>query len=90
MSDQPQAPKRGRGRLPGFRMSDAHRSKIQKSQILNVLISHACGKRDMSATQVSAGLGLLKKVLPDLSAVELKGDGGGPIQIVITPTDAKL
>lgn len=57
-----------RGRKPGFRMSEEHRVKIQNSNILNALVEHVEGKREMSATQVSAGLGLLKKVLPDLSA----------------------
>ena len=69
-----------RGRQPGFRMSDEHRVKIQNSNILNALIEHAVGKRKMSATQVNAGLGLLKKVLPDLSAMALTGGDGGPIQ----------
>lgn len=61
-----------RGRKPGFVMSDEHRVKIQNSNILNALIEHIEGKREMSATQVSAGLGLLKKVMPDLSAAENK------------------
>lgn len=59
-----------RGRKPGFVMSEAHRVKIQNSNILNALIEHACGERDMSSTQVSAGLGLLRKVLPDLSQTD--------------------
>jgi len=63
-----------RGRQPGFQMSDEHRVKIQNSNILNALIEHATGARDMSATQVSAGLGLLRKVLPDLTAVEHSGE----------------
>jgi hypothetical protein len=72
--------KRGRGREPGFRMSDEHRVKIQNSNILNALVEHACGKRNMSATQVSAGLGLLKKVLPDLQAVTIGGDPANPLR----------
>ncbi|RTL52906.1 MAG: hypothetical protein EKK40_07090 [Bradyrhizobiaceae bacterium] len=51
-------------------MSDEHRVKIQNSNILNALVEHVEGKREMSATQVSAGLGLLRKVMPDLSAAE--------------------
>ena len=51
-------------------MSEEHRVKIANSNILNALIEHAVGKRDMSATQVSAGLGLLRKTLPDLSAID--------------------
>jgi len=54
-------------------MSDEHRVKIQNSNILNALIQHACGKRKMSATQVTAGLGLLKKVMPDLAASSIEG-----------------
>ena len=68
-----------RGRTPGFRMSNEHRVKIQNSNILNALIEHAEGIREMSATQVSAAIGLLKKVLPDLSAVTVGGDPENPI-----------
>lgn len=71
-----------RGRKPGFTMSNEHRVKIQNSNILNALIEHACGEREMSATQVSAGLGLLRKVMPDLASTTVQGDeSGGPIQI---------
>lgn len=59
-----------RGRKPGFQMTDEHRVKIKNSNILNALIEHVEGKREMSATQVSAGLGLLKKVMPDLSSAD--------------------
>lgn len=55
-------------------MSSEHRVKIQNSNILNALIEHAEGKREMGATQVSAGLGLLKKVLPDLTSVEMSAN----------------
>ncbi len=72
-----------RGRKQGFRMSDEHRVKIQNSNILNALIEHVEGKRDMSATQVTAAVNLMKKVLPDLSAMQvdatLRGDEDAPI-----------
>jgi hypothetical protein len=68
-------------------MSNDHRVKIQKSNILRCLIMHVQGKREMSATQVAAGLGLLKKCLPDLSAVELTGEAGGPIELNVTDAD---
>lgn len=71
-----------RGRQPGFRMSDAHRVKIQKSNILTALIEHVGGKREMSATQVSAGLGLLKKCLPDLTNITLSGDKDNPVGVL--------
>lgn len=56
-------------------MSDAHRVKIQNSNILNALIEHVDGKRDMSSSQVTAGIALLKKVLPDLQSIEHSGQG---------------
>lgn len=66
-------------------MSEEHRVKIKNSNILNALIEHVEGSREMSATQVSAGLGLLRKVLPDLSSTTVDGDGeGGPVQLTVT------
>lgn len=71
-----------RGRTAGFRMSEEHRVKIKNSNILNALIEHVEGTREMSATQVSAGLGLLRKVMPDLASTTVSGDeNGGPISI---------
>lgn len=60
---------------PVVRMTDEHRVKIANSNILNALIEHVQGQREMSATQVTAGLGLLKKALPDLQNVEMSGPG---------------
>jgi len=54
-------------------MSNEHRTKIGNSQILKRLIGHAEGTVEMSTTQVTAGLGLMKKVLPDLSNVSIEG-----------------
>lgn len=74
---------RGRGRLPGFRMSEEHRLKIKNSNILSCLLDHVTGGREMSATQVTAGLGLLKKVFPDLAAMTVNGDDeGDPIRTI--------
>lgn len=73
-----------RGRKPGFRMSDAHRVKIQNSNVLNALMEHVEGKREMSATQVTAGVALLRKVLPDLQSTTLLGDEESPLKVVTT------
>lgn len=72
-----------RGRTAGFEMSNSHRDKIKNSNILNALIEHSEGRREMSATQVTAGLGLLKKVLPDLAAMTVTGADGGPLQVLV-------
>lgn len=74
--------KRGRGRSP-YRMSEAHREKIRNSNILNALLEHVEGNREMSSTQVTAGLGLLKKCLPDLQSVTVSGDDeADPVNII--------
>ena len=64
-----------KGREPGFRMGAEHRTKISNSKILKHLIEHVEGQREMSSTQVQAGLGLLKKVMPDLSHNENEING---------------
>lgn len=62
----------------GVRLNPQHdektRAKIQTSQIINRLQSFVKGEVEMSASQVSAALGLLKKTLPDLTAVEHSGE----------------
>jgi hypothetical protein len=60
-------------------MPEEHRVKIQNSNILNSLIEHVEGRREMSASQVTAGLGLLRKCLPDLATTEITGENGGAI-----------
>jgi hypothetical protein len=76
----------GKGRPPGFRMDDSHRVKIQNSNILNALIEHVEGKREMGASQVTAGIALLKKVMPDLTSNDHTNNGGSfelPTQIIL-------
>lgn len=68
---------------PSYQMGTHHRDKIKNSNILNALIEHVEGQREMSASQVTAGLGLLKKIMPDLSHNEHAGDAGNPIVHVI-------
>lgn len=82
--------KRGRGRLPGFRMDDSHRVKIQNSNVLNALIEHVEGRREMSGTQVTAGVALLKKVLPDLAHIEHANDPENPLIRSEEISDAEL
>ena len=63
------------------------RDKIQASQLINRLESHALGECELTATQVRAIEVLLKKIIPDLSAVQVDGDGeGGPIQHALEVT----
>lgn len=66
---------RPKGAGAGVQLTETHRDKIRKSNILTALIEHAEGTREMTSTQVTAGLGLLKKALPDLSSVTVEGTG---------------
>jgi len=60
---------------------DEVRTKIQASQLINVLQNHALGvSEEISPARIKAIEILLKKSVPDLSQVELSGLGGGPIQ----------
>ena len=55
------------------------REKIRGSQLINVLTNHALGTQEMGSTQVTAALGLLKKVVPDLAATQHSGDQDNPL-----------
>lgn len=57
------------------------REKIQTSQLINRLQAHILNDVEMSKSQVSAALGLLRKTLPDLSVQQLTGKDDGPIQL---------
>lgn len=70
-------------------MPESHRVKIQNSNILNALIEHVEGVREMSASQVTAGLGLLKKVLPDLAATA-ESDAQGNLRSIKSMSDDEL
>lgn len=67
------------------RLDPAHdertRAKIQTSQLLNRLFSHANGEAEMTATQVRAAEVLLKKTLPDLQAIEHSGNAENPVRM---------
>jgi hypothetical protein len=60
--------------------AEAVRARIKAGGIAKRLEDHIVGKVQMSNSQVSAALGLLKKVVPDISAIEHSGPDGGPIE----------
>lgn len=66
------------------------RDRVRVGVLLDRLMKHAVGKIEMSKTQIAAAHILLKKTLPDLSAVDatLKGDAKNPI--VISSADSQL
>ena len=56
--------------------------KIKASQLINRLTDHILNDYEMKKSQVSAALGLIKKVVPDLAATqhEISGPDGGAIE----------
>jgi hypothetical protein len=65
-------------RSPGYAL--AVRARIRAGGIVKRLEDHVLGKVEMTASQVTAALGLLRKCVPDLATVEHTGEGGGPIE----------
>jgi len=63
--------------------AEAIRSRIQAGVIADRLKKHVLGQIDMSPSQVTAGLGLLKKCVPDLAQTEISGAGGGDIIVKV-------
>ena len=64
-----------------IRHSQEVRDKIKAGVIISRLTKHIDSDEPiMDASQVSAAKALLNKVLPDLRAVELTGEDGGPLQ----------
>lgn len=62
--------------------TDNVRKRIQASQMVNRLIDFASGKEgvDISKERLRAIEILLKKVLPDLSSIQLTGDAEKPVE----------
>lgn len=61
---------------------DDVRTKIQVSQLINVLHKHAFGEtEEISASRMKAIEILLRKSLPDLSSVELKNPDGEEFKV---------
>lgn len=51
------------------------RARVKAGGIVKVLQEHIVGKREMSASQVTAALGLLRKTVPDLASSEINLNG---------------
>ena len=48
--------------------------KIQNAMIVDRLVDHFNGRVELSQSQVNVGLGLIKKYLPDIKAIEHGGE----------------
>lgn len=70
-------------RVNKIRHDDETRAKIQTSQLINRLHAHVFEDVEVSQTQMKAIELLLRKTLPDLSAVQVGGEGENG-EIVLT------
>lgn len=62
-------------------LSDSWKEKIQTSMLINRLNNHIFDDLEISPTQMRAIEILLKKVAPDLKAVEVTGNEDSPLAI---------
>lgn len=60
------------------------REKIRASQLVNVLEEHVLENRELSKSQVSAALGLLKKCIPDLQSTTLQNPDGSALNFTLS------
>lgn len=67
-----------------IRHDENTRAKIRTTQLLNRLQNHVFKETKVSNTQLKAIEILLRKTLPDLSAVTLSGDPDNPVELVTT------
>lgn len=49
------------------------RERIKSDRIIDALENHVLGGKEMQPSQITAALGLLKKCVPDLAAMEHSG-----------------
>jgi hypothetical protein len=62
-------------------LSDSWKEKIRTTMLINRLNSHIFEDVEISPTQMKAFEILLKKVAPDLKAVEVSGNEDSPLAI---------
>ena len=65
-----------------LRQLDSVRETIKGSQLVNSLQKHINGDLEMRPSQVTAALGLLKKIIPDLAVTQITGDDENPLRVV--------
>ena len=58
------------------------RDKGRIGNLMSRLYRHAEGEIEMTATQIRAAEAYLKKTLPDVQSVTLKGDAENPLSMV--------
>ncbi len=60
------------------------REKIRASQLVNRLEDHVFGEVEMTSTQVTAALGLLKKCVPDVTESKTEIETGESLTAILS------
>ena len=68
-------------RSPAY--AESVRARIKAGGITKRLEDHIVGKVQMSTSQVTAALGLLRKVVPDRASTEITGKDGGAVKVEV-------
>ena len=63
-------------------VQDRIRQKIADAQVANTLIAHVKGSAKLEASQVTAAIALLRKVVPDLQSAEMTIDHAQPFAVL--------
>lgn len=64
--------------------------RIQASKLINRLVGHASGEIELTTSQIRAIEILLKKVVPDLAAVQHSGEIKSNVTIVASVLDERI
>lgn len=64
--------------------------RIRAGLLLNRLADHADGVIELTSTQIKAAEIVIRKAIPDLKAIELTGQDGGPLRIIASQLDEEL
>ncbi len=62
-------------------LTDAWREKIQVSLLIKRLYENGLGEKELDKTQQKSIEILLRKLVPDLKAIEMYGKDGGAIEV---------
>ena len=64
-------------------LRDDWKARIQASHIINKLVKHLDGDKELTLSQIKVAEILLRKVVPDLARQELTGDKDQPVAMVL-------
>lgn len=71
-------------------LNDRWIERIQASKLITKLVNHAMGESELTNSQIRAIEILLKKVVPDLAAVQHSGEMNANVTVVASVLDERI